>query len=454
MFRLLALAVLTLFAYSNSAHANFWEIYGFNPRAIGMAGCHTAVTDDFTAVHYNPAALTNAEGVTFGFAYVTTVADLDLKFDKTPTIQGLQAPDASSVSFGTSFALGGDAAKGLIAMGLGINVPTRSLLNGQALDPAIPHWYMYQTLPERIAANLGIGVKPFSWMSLGIAAQFLAGLTGELDYELDVVSGRFSRKTVLFDIEPKVAPLVGAEFRPIDNLRLGFNYRKSLSTPIDLPVNVVVTGLADLLVETSFTVQFIPDIYDFGASYLIKDWNLLVAAELSWARWSQAPGPAVRSRIDVSGELFEGTGLSEVLDAPAPGQARLVDLGYRDIVTTRIAVERSFETFALRGGYAIRPSPAPIQVSDTNYVDGTAHHIGLGVRVNWQDPWKAFANPVIADLGMQTLYHPSRRHQKIDSTDDVGSYNASGFVWVIGFSLSYKFEEEIKGDIESPREKS
>ena len=156
----------------------------------------------------------------------------------------------------------------------------------------------------------------------------------------------------------------------------------------------------------------------------------------------------------VSGELFEGTGLSEVLDAPAPGQARLVDLGYRDVVTTRFAIERSFEGFALRGGYAVRPSPAPVQVSDTNYVDGTAHHIGLGVRVDWQDPWKAFANPVIADLGLQALYHPSRRHQKIDSTDDIGSYDASGFIWVIGFSLSYKFEEEIKAEVQSVRKES
>jgi len=441
---LLLLAVATLLALPATSYANFWEIYGFNPRAIGMAGCHTAVTKDFTAVHYNPAALTNAEGVTFGFAYNTTVPQLQVDLDKRDAgLEPLTPPSASAVSFGTSFSLGGEALKNRIAMGLGISVPTRSLLNGQALDPAIPHWYMYHSLPERIMANLGIGAKPFDWLSLGIAVQFLAGLSGELDYELDIVSGRFSRKTVLFDIHPKVAPLVGLELRPLDNLRIGASYRKSLSSDIDLPVKLVVTGLADLRVDTNFIVQFMPDQYTLGLSYVFKDWGLLVASDLTWSRWSDAPGPAVNSRVDVSGELFEGTGLGDVLDAPAPGQARIVDLGFEDTFTPRIAVEKNWKLFVLRAGYSVRPSPAPLQTGSTNYIDGTAHHMALGLGFKWQDPFEAFASPIVADLGLQLLHHPTRRHQKFDSTDEVGSYDASGLIWVVGFSLSYIFEEQV-----------
>src|SRR5207245_2599616 len=29
-----------------SAEASFWDLYGFNPRALGMANCQTAVADD------------------------------------------------------------------------------------------------------------------------------------------------------------------------------------------------------------------------------------------------------------------------------------------------------------------------------------------------------------------------------------------------------------------------
>lgn len=428
-------------AWSSQAHANFWDIYGFNPRAIGMAGTHALVADDFTAVHHNPAGLTASKDVVYGFSIVATRANLGIDFDRNPDIAALEPPNATAISFGTKASLGGEALEGRIAAGLGLSVPTRSLLNGQALDPAVPHWYMYHALPERIVANLGIGVLPFDWLSLGVGVQFLAGLSGELDYELDIIAGRFSRKTVRFDIEPKAGPVLGLEFRPLKGLRVGGSYRKSVSAEVILPVHLVVTGIADLQVDTDFVVHYMPDQWTFGASYLLEDIGLLVSAEATLARWSRAPDPAVDSRIDVSGELFEQAGLGEALDAPAAGEERQVDLGFHNILIPRVGVEYTIDFLTLRAGYAIRPSPAPQQRSGTNYVDGTTHHIGAGFSIAYQDPWAVFASPIIADLGFQAAVVPSRRHDKISPDDPIGSYDASGAVFVLGFALRYRFTE-------------
>ena len=134
-------------------------------------------------------------------------------------------------------------------------MPTGSLLAGQALDPAIPQWYMYQSLPRRIVAALGVGASPWKWLSIGVSAQILAGVEGELDYELDIVAGQLSKKSVTFDIQPTAAPIAGFEVRPWDGLRFGFSYRAPIDSKVDLPVDLAVTGVADLVVTTFFRVQ-------------------------------------------------------------------------------------------------------------------------------------------------------------------------------------------------------
>lgn len=433
--------MLLLFA-SGEARANPWDLYGFNPRAMGMGSAHTAFADDFTAVYYNPAALTAATDGSFGFGLMLSRPSLAFTFDKAERpVQHQDPSSADGITFGAVFPLSGRNVKNRVALGLAINVPTSSLLNGQSLDPVIPHWYMHQSLPKRIVAALGIGAMPFEWLSLGLGVQILAGLEGSLDYELDVVAGRFSRKTVVFDIVPKAAPMAGIELRPMRNLRFGASYRASIATTVNLPVDLEVTGLAELQVATSFLVQYTPHQLSFGASYRFEEWDLAVSADVVYALWSGAPDPSVYSRIDIGGPLFEGTGLGEALAAPAPGQERAVDLAFRNIFIPRVGVEQGFGWLSVRGGYAIRPSPAPLQTSGTNYADSTAHIFSAGLGARFHDPLGALANPLIVDAGGAIHFHPTRRHEKIDSRDPVGSFETSGYVAVAGLSVRYEFGE-------------
>src|SRR5262249_10405888 len=151
-----------------------------------------------------------------------------------------------------------------------------------------------------------------------------------LDYELDIIAGRFSRKTVTFDIEPQTAPLLGLELRPIHVLRFGVAYRAAIEAPVNLPVDLELTGIATLLVQTGFRVHHTPPQLAVGASYDFEDLQLRAALDVTWAVWSRAPDPSPATSIDVGGELFEGTGLQDVLDAPAPGQDRAVELAFRN----------------------------------------------------------------------------------------------------------------------------
>lgn len=445
------LLVAALLALPRVAFANPWDLYGFNARAIGMGGAQTATFDDFTGVHYNPAGLTIASEPSFGFGFNLARPSLTLDFDNANrSIADLAPPSSNGVTFGALFPMGGARWRNRVVAALAINVPTSSLLDGQALDPATPHWYMYQALPRRIVASLGLGVMPLDWLSLGLGVQILAGVEGSLDFELDVVAGRFSQKAITFDIVPRAAPLAGIEVRPIEGFRFGVAYRASIQSDVDLPVDLDITALADLSVTNVFNVQYTPHQFAFGASYEVKPADLTIAVDLVWAMWSQAPDPSVDSRIDVGGDLFEGTGLDGALDAPAPGQERSVDLGFRDVLVAHFGAEYALGAFRFRGGYAVRPSPAPSQTTGTNYVDATTHQFSIGAGVRLYDPFDVLANPLILDAAGAYHFVPSRRYEKVDARDPVGAYTASGSIFVAGISLRYEFGEAPVADPPSP----
>src|SRR5262249_47368726 len=156
---------------------------------------------------------------------------------------------------------------------------------------------------------------------------------------------------------------------------------------------------------------------------------------------SKAPDPSPNSSIQVGGDLIQGTGLGQVLNAPQPGQERKVTLGFHDIVIPRLGVEKDVGPLSLRAGYAVRPSPAPLQNSGTNYVDATTHELSLGVGYAFKDPFELLANQLIIDVGGAFFFVPSRHYDKVDPGDAVGSYDASGNIVVLGAALRYGFQE-------------
>lgn len=429
-------------AASRPAAASFFDVYGFNPRALAMAGAQGAVADDFTALYYNPAGLTAGERALFGMALSFTRNALFIDSAlASPTPAPRDPPHATTITFGGHFPLSGERTLPKVALAFAVAVPTSSLLAGRAFDPAIPHWSMYEALPERLVALLGIGIEPIPGLSFGASAQFLASLFGRLDYELDVVAGRFTRKTVSFDIEPRLAPILGVEARFVPGLRAGFSWRGTIQTDVGIPVVLDLTGLARLDVTTDFTVQYTPHELTWSLAYRVPELELLLALDLSYALWSAAPDPSTASIIDVGGELLDAAGLGDALDAPAPGQERRVELGYRNVLVPRFGLEKELGPLALRAGYAVRPSPAPRQTSGTNYLDGTAHHLSLGASLRLEDPLGFLRNPIVLDLSGGWLFHPTREHPKASVSDPVGDLSAGGSVFVVGLGFRYAYGE-------------
>lgn len=433
--------ILLLVLPASIARANPWSLFGFGPRARGLAGAHTAAARDFSGIHYNPSSLTEVTHSGFGFNVSTIEHDLSLDFDRAEGGAEALSPDsAPGVAFGAQFLLGEPGVGGRAGLAIGFHIPTGSLLSGQALDPSVPQWYMHQSLARRIVSGLGVGWAPWDWLSVGASLQILAGVSGRLDYELDIVAGRFAQKSVVFDVEPTTAPSFGLELRPLDGLRLGATYRTGISGKADLPINLEVTGLSTVLITTELSFQYMPHELALGASYVIPDLGTLLAADLVWQGWSAAPDPSPRTALQASGGLVEGTGLDNALDAPAPGQARAVDLGFQDVFVVAVGAEQPLGPVSFRLGYAFRPTPAPRQTSGTNYVDSTAHVLAGGLGVRFRDPTGILEGPIVVDVSATAWLLASRRHDKIAGNDPVGGFEAGGAIYTFAAGFRYEFD--------------
>ena len=83
-FAILALTVFiagSVLAASGTGTAafNFLKI-GFGPRALAMGGAYTAVADDATSTHWNPAGLIEMEGAELTFGYINYMAGINSGF--------------------------------------------------------------------------------------------------------------------------------------------------------------------------------------------------------------------------------------------------------------------------------------------------------------------------------------------------------------------------------------
>src|SRR5262249_40926334 len=152
-----------------------------------------------------------------------------------------------------------------------------------------------------------------------------------------------------------------------------------------------------------------------------------------YALWSSAPDPTVFIGVTLTGSDVQKAGLAGLLDAPAKGNERAVNLAASNTLAVRAGLEWTpVWFFALRGGYNFRPTPLPVQTSGTNFLDSDTHNISLGFGFQFRDPLQVFAEPIAIDFTGIVSVVSTRVHDKETPDDPVGNITAGGAIW--GFS--------------------
>lgn len=377
-----AIVAISVFLFAETAAAQpeitVGNDFGIGARAMGMGGAFVGVADDSTALHWNPAGLSQIKQVEFFGALSHEKLETETEYfgDSDSTFASRTQPNSFGIVLPVPVYRGG------LAFGLGINrvqsFDSRVRVRGfnsltVAEDPEFGQLFIDELSDESgdiYSWNFGAAVEIAPGVSLGGALGFLSGHysyeleldaddTQALDSELTGFSYWDTIDSDYFGVEGKVGLLA----RLIDQIRLGV----TIGIPLDFSADEYWEQESFYLYddgtdESEFdNGEFSYDIsrpFRFGggiAAYPLP--GAIVAADVLYTDWTQTEYSEPPSE-DISNEDFKND--------------------YRDTLQLRIGGEYTIPNMGLsvRAGYLL--DPLPYTPEGTN-IDTDRQFITLGL---------------------------------------------------------------------------
>ena len=428
---ILTLGIFALaLVWPHSAGAGGYEWGGLGSRAQSMGGAFIGLADDWTAIYWNPAGLTQIRGAGAGFEFSSPhvemrdgdslanlpLAEIDRRFQRDAFAQ--YPPEAEPRQFDKKsvkhdfYIPAGAAGYWKWAdwnMAVGYYIPAGYYTDW---DDRIPYGAgtitadLFQELSVT-ALNFSLARKINSALALGAG---LNVLYGEVDYEASktVADSGISNYSYAFDSGSDgtgYEGVFGGLYHINQKLSLGGVYRTGGVIDLDgrARTSLTLTGLS----EASGYVQKFrhPATYGLGTAYRYTT-NLILTADWQRTDWSA---------FDID------------IEYDTPGLA-LTDQDYSadwsDSNRYRLGVEwKPILRWAFRAGYFFDESPLPDKsVSLSNIVGVDRHSVTLGVGYEWCNDW--FVDLILA-------------HAWGDREVDDIDYSQK--VYTLGLSLSHAF---------------
>jgi hypothetical protein len=434
----LAVALAALFRPAPAAASPF-ELFGFGSRAIAMGGAQGAAARDHSSIFYNPANLALRRTVHFGASLTLIEPTVSLApAQPNPALEASLPGRNVSLALGFSFPLGG-LLDYRVAVGFALSVPLVELTRLTAVDPARPHFYLYEGLADNLIIAPALGFRLLDWLRVGVGVQILAALGAELQVTGDLVRRRIEERSLTVDLSGTTAPIVGLHVLA-GPLEVGLTYRGDLALAYRIPVDFLLEGVGVVDLDVHGTSLYSPRQLNLGLAYTLEKPALTFAFDATLALWSEAPSPAGNISVRLTDEELrpnEPT-VETLLDlATTP-----FDLGAQDILIPRLGVEwRATELWTVRAGYFHRPTPLPDQTGFGNVLDATANVFSLGAGVTFPDPLQIEEQPATIDIHVQWTHLSQRLVVKDPARGATfeGRYLAGGSVWNIGIELRHDF---------------
>ncbi len=440
-----AIAAFAATLSSSSLAAGSAETWGHDTVSAGKA--MTGVADDSgpAAAFVNPAALARLKGpalhASFQLSMPQVAIDTVREFAADdPLRPALPAPVAG-------FAIGVGVPVNLIVpdrltIGITAFLPSSVLVRARAYDPARPSFYVYDSTTEHYEIFAGAAIRIIDGVSIGGGARLGAGQGGGADIALDPVRNRFTRQEIDTAQASVASPIGSLLIGPFgtDEVkgRFGFVVRDKSSFDVTLPATLTIEGLdIGLLIDLVTISNYSPRTWVAGGQIDLFE-RFHISSDVAFAQWSDAPSPFLRVKNDISGEGLERLGFGSALDAPGPGQDRVVDKpGFVDTINVRVGGEGEvLDGLFVRAGYAWRPTPVPDQTSGTNIVDNSTHTLAAGLGVRADLPLVA-DKPFFFNLAYQAAILAPRSGEKTSSRDPVGTWTSSGVMHHLGLDVRY-----------------
>jgi long-chain fatty acid transport protein len=425
--------LLVVLAFPAVAAAQPMDLYGFNPRAVAMAGVEAASDGNFTAAYYNPALLKGGE-VGIGFNWGSPSMSIQQTGTALPNQElSAQRPvDYAGITVGAAVPLDG-LLKGKATVGLAVYSPIRHVFRSHLIDEGTAYFLRYDSAPERLQLSLSAAVHPLSWLSVGAGFQVSSNYGGAADFSAVLGTtgpGRVIRRRLDSDVIGAAGPIVGVAAGPFKTVRIFGFWRGELKTEFTQPINVDLGTFGSLDVSVRGITQYSPHVGGLGASVTLFGDRLLLAADVAYEAWSTTPQLVPVITINLPQTLQD-------LAFNARVDSRTLEMNFSDIVVLRLGAEwRQGGRLKLRAGYFYRPTMIPPQTGKSNFLDSNAHVVSLGAGWSFDDPLK-MAEAITVDLAGQVTALEGGTVVK-DGPNNNPNYTFGGTHVDLGIAVKYE----------------
>jgi long-chain fatty acid transport protein len=363
---LLAVAVLTPSVSSASPE----DLFGVGPRSAAMGGSGAASSGDWEASYANPALLSRARSNLLAVGLQGAVFDLHADGGSFPARVSTLAAKGVVVGAAVPLPLGGDL-RDRVSLGMALYTPSDTLVRAHIPYPETPSFPLLADRVQSLTMRFGAGADIGHGLRVGAGFAVLAELLGAI-----AVNGAGGMVTSSVDdqLVATYAPTFGASWEfPLERApdgapawRVGAVWRGVLQARFDVTVDAsMLSSLSLPPLHIGGVAQYDPEELSVEVARERDSWVL--AAGLTWKRWSSYPGP------------FEPTVVctgSAGCSALSPPAVRLADT-----VVPRVAVERTFDlarraAARLRGGFFLEPTPVPSSLASSQAYDAASQALG------------------------------------------------------------------------------
>lgn len=408
----------------------------FGAAALAQGNAFVARADDATAVHFNPAGLTQLDKAqaSLGATFVLPIIDYHGPSGRETMRRKINTvPNAYFTS---------PIVKNKLAAGLGVTVPFG--LSGKWRSDGFSKYVITEFDLKVIDVNPSLAFKPFSFLSIGAGLDYFylnshrekyvnVGITNSTLTGLPVVPGTpdaFQKLEehgdafgynigLLFDITPRHS--VGISFT--SKAVIHVNGKLKLSNLSG--ATAALFGSTNTFVRTRTTAT-LPEMISFGYAYKRDCWS--IEADLQWTNWS---------RFDV---LKYGFRPSNVLLEADDKDVRQWHNTWSFALGGEYKVNNSIRA---RGGYSYHETPVPSRTFEPSVPQSSRHGVFVGGEYRWgkKEPVKIIEGEKWIDFAFGTIFYEERHINNTVGNSMGGSidgrYDLITYMVAINFNLSF-----------------
>lgn len=361
MRKLLKLMVIFVFTVSLSLglHANGLNLNSNGAKAMAMGGAFVGLADDYSAVFWNPAGLTQMKQASFSLLVADVIPDGSYKFDYAMVDATAEAKHYFNGALGYFKPLSDKVVAGIyvyVPSGLGATWDGAELFTLTQLTA-----YEWESMLGVVNISPAVAFKVSDTFSLGASLNLSYGLLKMKrpalgQYEEDLSGMAFSAT-------------VGMMFQPSEKFSLGFTFKTPFKAKLKGDATMAGAGIYGLPTTDDAEREANFPMWLAGGIAFKPNEKLTLTFDVQYTNWKKIDEIAVKYS-DPGWILFFEDGGN-------------MHLEWKDAVQIRCGMEyKTSEKFAIRAGYYYDPSPSPAKTMNILLPEITYNFFTFGFGYN------------------------------------------------------------------------